>query len=207
MFNGINVTQTHNYIKINCHSFIEKACKKYLMTWMHTIPITDNQLTPLPTDQNWLKKFNAAVGSSNKDDQDCLAEEMKLTIAVVLVSLFRQLQPAILTLLSQASNCLIRTCIPMSIATMALAMPSNTSDGLHFWCTSLCMELPAGPIPQINSNRQDLLLDVTPPDFNVTTTHIYLDSNWATCVMTHHSFTGICICLAGGTNSYKTRLQ
>ncbi len=78
MFNGINVTQTHDYIKIDCHSFIEKACKKYLTTWMHIIPITDNQPTPLPTDQNWLKKFNAAVGASSKDDQNRLAKEMKL---------------------------------------------------------------------------------------------------------------------------------
>jgi hypothetical protein len=45
---------------------------------MHTIPIMDNRPMPLPTDQNWLKKFNAAVGSSDKDDHNCLAKDMKL---------------------------------------------------------------------------------------------------------------------------------
>jgi hypothetical protein len=41
MFNGLNVTQTCDYIQIDCHSFVEKVCKKYLTTWMHTIPIMD----------------------------------------------------------------------------------------------------------------------------------------------------------------------
>jgi hypothetical protein len=78
MFNGIDVTQTHDYIKVDCHSFVEKACEKYLSIRMHTIPITDNHPTPLPTNQTWLKKFNAAVGFTDKDDQARLAKEMKL---------------------------------------------------------------------------------------------------------------------------------
>jgi hypothetical protein len=93
LYNGINVTQTRSYIKINCHSFIEKACKKYLTTCMHTIPFTENRPTPLPTDQNWLEKFNAAIRCSNKDDQDRLAEEMKLNYHCGIgepVSLFGQ---------------------------------------------------------------------------------------------------------------------
>jgi hypothetical protein len=44
---------------------------------MHTILITNNCPTPLPTDQTWLKKFNAAIGSTDKDDQARLAKEMK----------------------------------------------------------------------------------------------------------------------------------
>jgi hypothetical protein len=80
-------------------------------------------------------------------------------------------------------------------------------DGLHVWQTSPCMELPVGPIPQINRNCQDLILDVTCPDFNATTTHIYLDSDWATCMKTHPSFNRLCICLAGGIIAYKTRFQ
>ncbi len=30
MFNGVDVTQTKNYIKINCHTYINKFCSKYL---------------------------------------------------------------------------------------------------------------------------------------------------------------------------------
>ncbi len=69
------------------------------------------------------------------------------------------------------------------------------------------MELPVGPIPQINSYHQDLLLDVTCLDFNATTTYIYSDSDWATCVKARRLFTGLCMHLAGGTITYKTRFQ
>jgi hypothetical protein len=81
------------------------------------------------------------------------------------------------------------------------------NGGLHIRQTSPCMELPVGPISQINSNCQDLLLDVTHLDFNSTTAHIYSDSDWATCVKTRRSFTGLCMHLAGGTIAYKTRFQ
>jgi hypothetical protein len=30
MFNGINVTQTQDNIKIDCHTYVKKFCKKYL---------------------------------------------------------------------------------------------------------------------------------------------------------------------------------
>ena len=35
----------------------------------------------------------------------------------------------------------------------------------------------------------------------------YGDSDWATCVKTRRSFSGICILLAGGTIAYKTKFQ
>jgi hypothetical protein len=62
MFNGINVTQTRDYIKIDCHTYIDKFCEKYLQTWLQKVPLTENRPTPLPTDPSWIKQFNAAVG-------------------------------------------------------------------------------------------------------------------------------------------------
>jgi hypothetical protein len=42
MFNGIDVIQTKNYIKIDCHTFANKFCTKYLDSWLHTVPTTKN---------------------------------------------------------------------------------------------------------------------------------------------------------------------
>jgi len=36
MYNGIDVYQTRDYIKIACTSFVEKCCDKYIDTWMKT---------------------------------------------------------------------------------------------------------------------------------------------------------------------------
>ena len=77
MFNGIDVTQTKHYIKIDCHSYIDKFCSKY--QWLEKALITENRPTPLPTDPTWLKKFYAATGSTDANDQATLAKQMQVT--------------------------------------------------------------------------------------------------------------------------------
>lgn len=79
-------------------------------------------------------------------------------------------------------------------------------DGIYFWRTHIRSELPEGPLPRVNSNRQALLLDDR-PDHAATTAVAYGDSDWATCVKTRSSFSGICIQLAGDTIAYKTKFQ
>jgi hypothetical protein len=78
MFNGINVAQTQDYIKIDCHTYIDKFCNKYLQTWLHKVHLTENRPTPLPTDPAWLKKFNAAIGPTDPKEQQQLASKMEI---------------------------------------------------------------------------------------------------------------------------------
>jgi hypothetical protein len=78
MFNGINVSQTRHYIKINCHTYINKFCKKYLETWLDKVPMPENQPTSLPTDASWIMKFNVAVGPTNPKIQQQLATKMQI---------------------------------------------------------------------------------------------------------------------------------
>ncbi len=67
-------------------------------------------------------------------------------------------------------------------------------------------ELPAAPLPTVNSNIKDLLLDGRPQhDANIAVA--YGNSDWATCVKKRRSFSGICIQLVGGTIAYKTKFQ
>ncbi len=79
-------------------------------------------------------------------------------------------------------------------------------DGLYFWRTRPCKELPVGPLPVVNSNKQEFLL-YDCPNHNACTAVTYSDSDWATCVKTCCLFSGICIQLAGGTIAYKTKFQ
>ncbi len=78
MFNGIDVTQTWDYIKIDCHTYINKFWDKYLNTWLQKIPMTENRPTPLPTDATWIKKFNAAVGPTDPKELLQLATKMEI---------------------------------------------------------------------------------------------------------------------------------
>jgi hypothetical protein len=65
MFNGVDVVQTRYYIKIDCHTYIDKFCSKYLETWLRKLHISDDQPTPLPTEKDWIKGFNGTTGSND----------------------------------------------------------------------------------------------------------------------------------------------
>ena len=62
MYNGVDMIQTPDYIKILSKSFIDKICEKYLISWMQNFTSTDDHPTSLPTNPTWFKKFHAAVG-------------------------------------------------------------------------------------------------------------------------------------------------
>jgi hypothetical protein len=83
---------------------------------------------------------------------------------------------------------------------------STQDDEIKFWRTVPCQAFPEGPLPTINSNRQDLILD-NQPKHDANTLHVYTDSDWATCVQTRRSFGGTVIHLAGGTIAYKSKFQ
>ncbi len=83
---------------------------------------------------------------------------------------------------------------------------SAKDNGLYFWRTAPCDEFQEGPLPKINSNKQDLLLN-NRPEYDANVLHVYADSDWATCVKTRRSFGGTCICLAGVTIAYKCKFQ
>jgi hypothetical protein len=79
MFNGIDVLQTRDYIKISSSTFINKISEKYLSSWMHNFRTTSDRPTPLPLDPTWTKKLNAAIGDPDSIVQKKLATSMQLS--------------------------------------------------------------------------------------------------------------------------------
>jgi len=43
MFNGVDVVQSKHNVKIDCHTYIDKFCAKYLATWMNKVPLSENR--------------------------------------------------------------------------------------------------------------------------------------------------------------------
>jgi hypothetical protein len=79
-------------------------------------------------------------------------------------------------------------------------------DGIHNWCSILNNSLPAADPPPINSMGHDLLLNGRPVH-DAFALHGFVDLDWATCLKTCHSFTGVCIHIAGDTIAYKSKIQ
>ena len=211
MYNGIDVMQTRDYIKISSKSFIEKICEKYLNTWMQNFTSTDDRPTPLPTDPTWYKKFNAATGDPCPKAQAKLAKTMQLT--------YRCGVGELIWAMTTTRPDVAFTSVKLSQATSAPEehhyhgvkhalkyLYSTRDDGIYFWRTAPRTEFKEGPTPVINSNKQDLMLEKR-PIHAATNVYAYADSDWATCVKTRRSFGGAVIRLAGGTIAYKTKFQ
>ena len=177
-----------DYIKIDVHSYIEKFCLKYEDTWLSKVPITENCPTPLPTDPNWIKKFNSAIGPSESKAQQDLATKMQIKD-----------KSGVGKLIWAMTTCrpdIAFTNVKLSQSNSAPAehhyhglkhsiryLYATRNDGIYFWHTQSRPELPDGALPTINSNPQDLLLDDR-PDHDAITAVAYGDSDWATCVKT-----------------------
>ncbi len=80
MFNGIDIIQTRDHIKISCKSFIDKCCEKHLPSWMSLYLMASTCPMPHPCNPNWFKKFNTtAIGDPDPKKQAKLAKSMHLS--------------------------------------------------------------------------------------------------------------------------------
>jgi hypothetical protein len=188
MYNGIDILQTRHYVCLSCTSFINKICEKYLSTWMKHMYASSTCPTPFPTDSTWWKEFNKATGDPDAKAQASLATEMQLSYHAGVGELIWAMTTCCPDLafahvkLSQSNSC------PHKIHYHGLKsalkyLYSTKEDGIYFWQSSPRMKLHEGPLPPIQSNKQDLLLDNC-PNHDATVAYAYADSNWATCVKT-----------------------
>ena len=81
MYNGIDVHQTRHYIKILVAFFIDKVFVNHLKTWMKSAYPNPARSSPFPSDANWQKNFNAAVGNPDPKHQSKLAKDMQISFS------------------------------------------------------------------------------------------------------------------------------
>jgi hypothetical protein len=78
------------------------------------------------------------------------------------------------------------------------------NNGIYIWRTRPSPDLMDGPLPTINSNACNLLLDNW-PNHEASIAIAYSNSDWATCVKTHRLFSGICIVAPWPTKQNSNR--
>ena len=210
LFNGLNVTQTQDYIKISCKTYIERICEKYLDSWMNKQQMS-NRPTPLPQAESFLKSFITATGDPSTAAQEKLSNEMGIKYRNGLGELIYALVTCRPEISYAVVKCAQATVSPHEIHYHAVKhllkyLYVTRDDGIYFWRQQLHPLLPKESLPPIISAPVDLLMQGR-PTHDVTDVHGYVDSDWATCPRTRRSLTGVCLRLAGGTIAYKTKLQ
>ncbi len=209
LFNELDITQTVDFVKIWCSTYLDKVLQKHLSMWLsdHDLP---SQPTPLPTTKTFLTSFLNAKGDPDPKAQAQLAQSMKLSYQSAIWELIW----AMTTCRPDISYATVRTskysCMPYALHYHGINhilkyLHATKDDGIFFWRTTSNEYLPAVSLPTIHSNVHNLLLDGR-PSHEPLELHGFVYSYWAARPQTHRSFTGTCLCLAGGCVAYKTQL-
>jgi hypothetical protein len=78
LFNGLDIAQTADFVKISCSTYLDKVLQKHLSTWLldHDLP---SWPMPLPTTKTFLASFLNAKGDPDPKMQAQLSQSMKLS--------------------------------------------------------------------------------------------------------------------------------
>ena len=188
MYIRIVVLQMQQYIKISCISYITKICEKYLTSWMRNFTSTDDRPTLLPADPTWMKNFNAAMGDQDPKIQAKLAKSIGLSYRSGVGKLIWAMTMCQPDLAYASVKLPLANACPHDLHFQGVKLSlkylySTRDDGKYFWHTAPRIKCKEGPIPCINSNKQDLLLNEQ-PEYDANINHAYAESDWAICVKT-----------------------
>lgn len=212
MFNGLDILQTKDYIKISCESYIDKISDKYLQTWMRNMHIKANRPTPLPTGESFMKEFLSAEGNPDPKVQADLTATKGFSyrsgigeLIYAMISCRPDISYGVVKC-SQSSVCPAPIHYD-GVRHMLKYLYMTKSDGIYFWRPTPNESLEDVPPPILrSSNKEDLILDGRPiSEPNVVDS--YADSDWAACLKTRRSMGGLCLRLAGGSIAWKSRLM
>ncbi len=76
LYNGLNIIQTCDYIKITCYTYIEKILEKHLLTLMKPFDIPAGRLTHLSSQESFMKIFMSTSGDPNPAVQSRLSSSI-----------------------------------------------------------------------------------------------------------------------------------
>ena len=210
LFNGIDIDQTGDYIKISCETYLDRIMEKYLDSPVN-LQLDDMSKvkpTPLPNRPTFQKYFLTATGDPDPNIQLALTKEMGFRyrnaigeLIYAMVTCRPDLSYAVVRS-SQYSSC------PAAIHYHGVRhilkyLFLTKNYGIYFWRQTTNVQLPQKSPPNVNSNLHDLLMNGQPKN-NPNRIAAWVDSDWAGYPRTRRSFTGTCLQLAGGTVAYKS---
>jgi len=207
LFNGVNIHQTKHYIKLSVKTWIEKISDKY--PWLFQ---TSTPHTPLPHSKIFLDAFRQAIGDPNPKHQKDLSSHNGFQYRTAIGELIYAMVSCRPDLSFAVTKCAQSSACPHQkhydgVKHILRYLYTTRDDGIYFWRTQPNTSLQDVPLPTCKSSNDDNLLLEGRPNTGPLQSVGFVDSDWAACVTTRRSFTGLCIRLAGGTVAYKSRLQ
>lgn len=214
LFNGIDVLQTKYYIKISCQTYLEKIAEKHLDKWMRELNITSTRPVPMPATESFIKRFDAAVGDPDKTVQASLEKEFHFGYRSGIGEIIYAMVTARPDVSTAVVRCAQNSACPArehyhAVRHILKYLYLTRDNGIYYWRAKPLESLPEHPVPKHEAAHHGTL----PAHVQSRPTHGPLepatsaDSNWAACLKTRRSTTGVSVKLAGGAIAYKTKLQ
>ena len=183
LFNGLDITQSRDFVKVSCRSYIERICEKYLDGWLSKHHIV-NRPMPLPQTDSFIKSFLSATGDASESTQAKLSASMGIKYRNVLGELIFALVTCRPDLSYPMVKCAQATTAPHEIHYHALKhllkyLYSTKDNGIYYWRLRKNDSLLHLPPLIITSTPTDLLLDNC-PSHDALDLQGYIDVDWAT---------------------------
>jgi hypothetical protein len=204
-FNGLDILQTRDYIKIYCESFLDKVITHH--GWEETtqqhnpIPMRNDtayqaqiESTTLPATPEEAKQLQA----DNFNYRQAIGE------AIYAMTIARpDLAFAVIKLSQYSAK-------PAKIHYQAVRhlfkyLALTKSRGVHYWRKMPVPSLPVVPAEACVSHSE--ILDTIPKTKQPQRLHAYVDSDWGSDRTHRRSVTGLVLMLAGGVIAYKSKYQ
>ena len=205
-FNGIDIDQTKDFIKVHCQTYISKILKNKSFD----LKATQNKPTPMTSDADLIRKLDTSVGPSNDADKLALQEEMGFKYR----NATGELLFAMVTCRPDISNAVIKLtqfnanparCHYEAVIRVYQYLNATKSCGLTFWRTAQQPHLPY--VTHHEPQPEEYAFQTTEEHHTPTQPYVLVDSDWAGNIKTRRSVSGIVIMMAGAAVVYKTILQ
>jgi len=203
-FNGVDVHQKREYIKITCEKYLYNMLKNY--DWLETLP-QPNPI-PLPAKPKYITKLEQAKTPTTVTEKDRLRQRMGFNYRQVIDKIIYPMmkcRPDIAYDATKLSQYMENPAEEHYTALRQICIYlSHTIDhGIFYWRKTPREDLPT--LPQTTLHHENYVMQINPTDHSYLTG--YVDADWATDTKYRRSVTGIVLMNAGGTAGYETKYQ
>ena len=206
LYNGIDIDQTRDYIKLSCESYIDKIVEHHGWTEDHVA----NLPIPMRSDSQTLKTIQETEGPTDPKEQQDLQNRMKFSYRQAIGELIYAMSTCRVDIAAAVIQLSQYSAAPAEVHYKAvkqifLYLYATKDHGLYYWRSAPRTELPAKPhpIPITDLTR----LQEFPDAEDSTILFGATDATWAADRLNRRSVSGIALLLSGAVVYYRCQIQ
>jgi hypothetical protein len=207
-FNGMDIHQTKDFIKITCEKYLYKMLNNHGWLATTTTPTSDKPI-PLPSDNHFMQALENATPPNTESERKELSAKMGFHYRQVIGEVMYPMTKCRLDVafhITKLSQYMDNPAEEHYLAFRQLCryLASTINEGIYYWRLQPHTDLP--PMAHPSTLTDNYSLEINPTQASPTL-YGYVDADWASDTSHRKSITGIILMYAGGVVGYRTRFQ